>query len=171
MSLSVSYNQNLASGIDTTALREVTQQIFQRANSQSSSALSNVDLTKFNRVTLGTDLYSGKVDASTANQIAMTKIDMQVNLSENAVNSLKYLSSEASKSIFKNVDGKIAIAEIKEFSEKTDKAKTTTLPIFGKLVETADLDSDKKGSNPFYKGELLKASKTEEKDEALNIFA
>lgn len=166
MSLSVSYNQNINSGIDTASLKEVTQQIFQRANSQN-SILAKADLTKFNRATLGTDLYSGKVDASMARQIAMTNSGMQVNLSENALNSLKYLSSEASKSIFQNVDGKINIAETKEVTEKT---KTTELPAFGQLTETADLDSDKKGSNPFYKGELLNIKK-EEKEENLNIFA
>lgn len=166
MSLSVSYNQ-INSGIDVASLKEVTKQIFQRANTQN-SALANVDLTKFNRVTLGTDLYSGKVDASTASQIAMTKSGMQVNLSEKALNSLKYLSSEASKSILKNVDGKISIPETKEIAEKQ---QMTNVIVFGKLIETADLDSDKRGSNPFYRGELLSIKKEDEKDEALNIFA
>lgn len=166
MSLSVSYNQ-INSGIDSAALREVTQQIFQRANTQN-TVLAKADLTKFNRVTLGSDFYSGKVDASTANQIAMTKIDMQVKLSENAVNSIKYLSSEASKSILKNVDGKISIATTEEIK---DKQSINEKPVFGQLTETTDLDSDKKGSNPFYKGEFLNIKKEEEMDETINIFA
>jgi hypothetical protein len=168
MSLSVSYNQNLTSGIDTASLKEVTQQIFQRANAQSSSALEKFDLTKFNRPTLGTDLYNGKVDTATARQIAMTNSGMQVNLSDKALNSLKYLSSEASKSIFQSVDGKIGVAETNDISAKT---KTFEAPSFGKLTETADLGSDKRGSNPFYKGELLNTSKKEETEESLNIFA
>lgn len=167
MSLNVSYNQKLTSGLDVASLREVTQQIFQRANTQN-SVLANADLTKFNRVTLGTDLYSGKVDASTARQIAMTNSGMQVNLSDNALNSLKYLSGEASKSIFKAVEGKVTVAETKEITEKKN---VVSLPSFGRLTETADLGSDKQGSNPFYKGELLAASKKEEKEESLNIFA
>lgn len=167
MSLSVSYNR-INNGLDAAALKEVTQQIFQRANSQN-SPLANVDLTKFNRVTLGSDFYSGKIDASTASQIAMAKTGMQVTLSQNALNSLKYLSSEASKTVFKEVDGKIAIPETKELAEKT---KTISLPSFGRLTEATDLDSNKKGSNPFYKGELLAASKTEENEESsLNVFA
>jgi hypothetical protein len=166
MSLSVSYNQ-INSGIDTATLKEVTQQIFQRANSQnSSSVLANADLTKFNRVSLGTDLY--KVNASTASQIAITNSGIQVNLSDSALNSLKYLSSEASKSIFKNADGKITIPETKEITEKQNVFES---PYFGRLTETADLESDKKGSNPFYKGELLNVKKEEEKEESLNIFA
>lgn len=167
MSLSVSYNQNINSGIDSSAIKEVAAQIFKRAEAKSNDISTKFDLSKFNRGDLGTDLYGNRVDASTANQIAMTKVGMQVSLSTEALNSLKYLSSEASKSIFKDVEGKIAIPETKEISERV---KTLQLPSFGKLVETLDLGSDKKGSNPFYKGELLKVEKSEEKEE-LNIFA
>lgn len=165
MSLSVSYNQNIKSGIDSAALREVTQQIFQRAGAKTAD-LSSLDLSKFNRATLGTDLYSGKIDSSMARQIAMTN-SMKVNLSDNALNSLKYLSSEASKSIFKTVEGKITIAETKEITER----KTSRiLPSFGQLTETADLGSDRRGSNPFYRGELLNVKK-EKKEESLNLVA
>jgi len=167
MSLSVSYNQNINNGVDSAALKEVAKQIFQRADSKTSD-LAKFDLTKFNRATLGTDLYGARVDASTANQIAMTKVGMQVSLSTDALNSLKYLSSEASKTIFKDVEGKIAIPETKEIA---DRVKVAPLASFGKLVETTDLGSDKKGSNPFYKGELLKVEKSEESEETLNIFA
>ncbi|MFA7658831.1 MAG: hypothetical protein WCY19_05300 [Candidatus Gastranaerophilaceae bacterium] len=166
MSLSVSYNQNIRNGIDAAALKEVTQQIFQRANSKPAD-LSSLDLTKFNRASLGTDLYSGKIDADTARQISMANSGIQVSLSENALNSLKYLSGEASKSIFKSVDGKITLAENQEVYKNQ---KSFELPTFGRLTETADLDSDRRGSNPFYKGELLNAKK-EEKEEGLNVFA
>ncbi len=167
MSLSVSYNQNINGGIDTAALKEVAKSIFQRADAKSSDISEKFDLSKFNRGDLGTDLYGGRVDATTANQIAMTKVGMQVSLSSEALNSLKYLSSEASKTIFKDVDGKIAIPETKEIS---DRVKSLPLASFGKLIETLELGSDKRGSNPFYKGELLKVEKSEEKED-LNIFA
>jgi hypothetical protein len=166
MSLGVTYNQNLIKGVDVASLKEVTQQIFQRANK--TTELSSLDLSKFNRVTLGADLYSGKVNSATARQISMTNSGIQINLNEKTINSLNYLSSEASKSIFKNIDGKITIAETKEITERKN---SIGLPSFGQLMKTADLDSDKKGSNPFYKGELLKISKNEEKEDSLNIFA
>lgn len=167
MSLSVSYKQNIGNGIDTASLKEVTQQIFQRANGQN-SALANFDLTKFNRVNLGTDLYSTRTDVATARQIAITNSGMDISLSEKAVNSLRYLSSEASKSIFKTIEGKVAIATTEEIAQKQSIPEK---PVFGKLTETADLDSDKKGSNPFYKGELLGIKKEEEIEEKVNIFA
>lgn len=167
MSLNVSYNQNINSGIDSVALKEVAKQIFQRADAKSVDISEKFDLSKFNRGDLGTDLYGSRVNASTANQIAMTKVGMQVSLSSEALNSLKYLSSEASKTIFKDVEGKIAIPEPKEIA---DRVKSAPLVTFGKLVETLDLGSDKRGSNPFYKGELLKVEKSEEKED-LNVFA
>ena len=167
MSLSVSYKQNMTNGIDVSSLKEVTQQIFQRANAKSTSDLSNLDLTKFNRADLGTELY--KVDAAKARQIAVTNSGIEVNLSNNALNSLKYLSSEASKSIFKDVEGKINIPETKEITERKN---TSALPTFGQLTEATDLGSDKRGSNPFYRGELLGSTKKEEKEEKIiNIFA
>lgn len=167
MSLNVSYNKSINSGIETASLREVTQKIFERASGKPSD-LSNLDLTKFNRASLGTDLYGGRVDAATARQIAMTSTGMQVSLSENALNSLKYLSTEASKSIF-NVDGKINVPVTQEIAQR----QTNDLPAFGRLTETADLGSDKKGSNPFYRGELLAVNKKEDEKEekVINIFA
>lgn len=168
MSLNVSYNQIQQSGIDTAALKTVTQQIFQKSGAKVNSVLANNDLTQFNRVSLGTDLYSGKVQASTANQIAMNKVDYQVNLSDKAVASLKYLNSQASQSVFKTVEGKVTLPEVQEVS--TEK-KSFKLPSFGQLVETADLGSDKQGSNPFYKGELLKVKKEEKEEETLDLVA
>lgn len=166
MSLNVAYNQNITRGIDTAALKEVTQAIFKRAESKTSD-LSSLDLTKFNRVDLGMDLYSGKVDASTARKVAMTNSGMQVALSENTLASIKFLANEASKSILKNVEGKIAPAVNEEAPKAT---KVVSFTEFGKLIKTADLGQDRNSSNPFYKGELLKTEK-KEKEEGLNIFA
>jgi hypothetical protein len=166
MSLNVAYSQNINKGIDTQALKEVTQQIFKRAESKSVD-LSSLDLTKFKRADLGMDLYSGKVDSSTARQVSMANSGMQINLSENVVASLKFLNNEASKSIFKNVEGKMAPA----VNEETAKAKNSfELPKFSQLIKTLDLSKDKNGSNPFHKGALVKVEKKEQ-EESINIFA
>lgn len=167
MSLNVSYNQNISSrGIDAKALREVTQEIFKRAESRSSST-SNLDFTKFQKPELGMDLYNGGIDADTARKVSMTNSGMQVALNENALASLRFLNSEASKSIFKSVEGKVAPA-VSEEAPKTQ--NVFQLPGFNKLVKASDLGQDKRGSNPFYKGELQQAVK-KEKEEQLNIFA
>lgn len=166
MSLNVSYTSNIGKGIDSAALREVTQEIFKRAESRASD-LSSLDLTKFKRVDMGMDLYNGKVDSAVARQVAMTNSGMQVILSEKAVETLRFLNSEAAKSILKSVEGKMTPA----VNEESAKVKNAfQLPSFTQLVKTTDLGQDRRGSNPFYKGELLKVEK-KEKEENLNIFA
>lgn len=173
MSLSVAYNQNLSKGIDSTALKSVTQEIFKRAEAKTTVDLTKADLSKFKRADLGMDLYAGKVDSKTAKQVAMTNSGMQVTLNEQAASSLKFLNSQAAaKAVTKRVEGKMAPA-INEAPQEVK--KTFSLPNFTKLVKTSDLSQDKRGSNPFYKGELLKVQKTEETEEQnnmnINIFA
>lgn len=166
MSLNVSYNQNINNGIDAKALRDVTQQIFKRAESKTVD-LTSLDLSKFKRADLGMDLYSGRVDNSIARQVAMTNSGMQVNLNESTLATLKFLNSKASEVALKNLDGKFTPA----VNEEAPKTKNVfQLPKFNQLVKTSDLNQDKHGSNPFYKGELLKIEK-KEKEENLNIFA
>ena len=166
MSLNVAYSQNINKGIDTQALREVTQEIFNRAETKSVD-LSSLDLTKFKRADLGMDLYNGKVDSTTARQVAMANSGMQINLNETVLASLKFLNGEASKSIFKNVEGRMAPA----VEEATTKVKNNfELPKFSQLVKTLDLSKDKHGSNPFQKSDVVKFEK-KEKEEAINIFA
>ena len=165
MSLNVSYSQNINKGIDSTALREVTQQIFNRAESKTLD-LTALDLSKFKRVDLGMDLYSGKVDSSVAREVAMAK-GMQVSLNETTLATIKFLNRKASEVALKNIDGKINPS----VNEEAPKTKNVfQLPQFSQLVKTSDLNKDKNGSNPFYKGELLKIEK-KEKEEVLNIFA
>jgi len=166
MSLNVSYSQNINKGIDTKVLKEVTQEIFKRAESKTVD-LSTLDLSKFKRADLGMDLYSGKVDSSVARQVAMNNSGMQVAFNENTITSLRFLNSEASKSIFKVVEGKISPA-VNE--ETTMIKKVVELPKFSQLIKTVATGKDKNGSNPFYKGEFLKIKKKEEA-EVINIFA
>ena len=51
---------------------------------------------------LGKDLY--KVNAAQASEIAMANSNININLSDKAQNSLKYLSALASTLAFKNCD-------------------------------------------------------------------
>lgn len=164
------YNQN--NGIDTASINDVAKQIFKRAQSKETT-VENIDFTKFNRVSLGSDLYSGNMDSDAARQIALNKAGLQVQLNSNALNSLKYLNSEASKNIFKNVDGKVSIKTTDDIKEKQNLDTTkTTLPIFGTLVEKAEFSSDSNNSGS--SGQQTSKSKKEEKDsqdDSLNILA
>ncbi len=124
MGLNISYNQTT---LDAKAVQDVTKQILRNAETQN-SALANADLTKFNRVSLGKDLY--KVNAAQASQIAMANSNININLSDKAQNSLKYLSSLASTLAFKKVKN-----EVKAEEKTIVEAKR---PSFGKLTESAE---------------------------------
>ena len=167
MSLNVALTSNMNKGIDTASLKAVTQAIFQRAESKTAE-VSTLDFSKFKSADLGMYLYSGRVDASVARQVAMTNSGIQVNLNQNIMDSVKFLNSEASKVALKNMDGKVNPTATSEDTQKTKNA--FQLPKFTQLVKTSDLGQDKRGSNPFYKGELLKTEK-KEKEESINIFA
>ncbi|MCQ2789637.1 MAG: hypothetical protein MJ229_04570 [bacterium] len=124
MGLNIAYNQTT---LDAKAVQDVTKQILRNAETQN-SALANADLSKFNRVSLGKDLY--KVNAAQASEIAMANSNININLSDKAQNSLKYLSALASTLAFKKVKNEVK-AEEKAIVE-------TKRPSFGKLTEAAE---------------------------------
>lgn len=166
MSLNVSYNQNY--GIDTQALREVTQQIFKRAEGKVGQQSNNANVIDFKRNTLGVDFYNGRTDAATARQVAMNNSGLQVNLNQNLMQTVQFLNTEAAKSTLKNVEGKMTVA-VNE--EAPIAQKTVQLPKFNTLVKASDLNNEKQGSNPFYQGQLLQGKSEKKEEESLNIFA
>jgi hypothetical protein len=133
MSLGVSYNQ--ISSIDVNSLKEVTGKIFNRA-SEKSSALENFDLSKFNRVSQGTDLYGSQVTAAEASNIAMINSGINVRLNTNTLNSLRYLNAQASRAAMADVTGNIAIPVESQNEIKPAVGKTSS---FGKLLSVSNL--------------------------------
>ena len=103
MAMSV-YNAQYKLGIDRTTLQQVSQEILKRANEKNSQY--NVHTTTnniFKSADIGVDLYNGKVDVNTAKQIALNNSGLQVQLSQDALNSIKYLNSQATQNEQKNV--------------------------------------------------------------------
>ena len=113
MSMSV-YNAQYKLGIDTTTLKQVSNEILKRAaekNSQYNTNSSSVkNIFQSTQQNLGIDLYKGNVDTSVARQVAMNNSGMQIQLSQDALKSIQYLNSQAVNNIQKNVEGKISIA-------------------------------------------------------------
>lgn len=164
MSLNAVNTQNFRTGIDTSILKEVSAEILKRAQAKAMQAQSGS--VNFKASDLGIDLYQGKVDNATARQIAMNNAGLQIQLNENVLQSIKFLNTQAAQNIQKNVEGKIAFSVY----EGTDVQKAPEMPKFNSIVSFAT-DKDKKGSNPFYHGELLaNGNKKEEKHEEINIF-
>lgn len=166
MSMSV-YNAQYKLGIDTTTLKQVSNEILKRAaekNSQYNTNSSSVkNIFQSTQQNLGIDLYKGNVDTSVARQVAMNNSGMQIQLSQDALKSIQYLNSQAVNNIQKNVEGKISIA-LNEGVGNSQKSEAA--PKFNSIISLA-AGKDKNGSAPSYKGEFLFIKKDKEVEEAV----
>lgn len=174
MTLNVT-GQHYKTGLDTSVLKEVSQEILRRAAEKNNQSNTQKVNSLFQKADLGLDLYNGKVDAQTARQIALNNSAIGVQLDSKTLASIAFLNSQAAQAVAankvqKNVDGKITVA----VNETTAETKIKEAPKFNSIVSFAT-NKDKNGSNPFYHGELLMGnSKKEEKSEEKannNIFA
>lgn len=164
--MGLNVTQNFRTGIDTSILKEVSAEILKRAQAKAMNAQTGSVRTAFKAADLGLDLYQGRVDSATARQVAMNNSGMQIQLNQNVLDSIKFLNSQAAQNVQKNVEGKIAFSVY----EGADVQKAAETPKFNSIVSFSTA-KDKKGSNPFYHGELLaNGHKKEEKREDINIF-
>lgn len=158
--------------IDTQALAKVTEQIL-NPNSEKTIDVSKLDLSKFNRASLGTDLYAGRTNGEVALQAAKAATDFDLNLSQTFSQNVQYLNSQAAQSLFtvKDVNGLASVSiENIQVNEKD------VITEISQVNETKDMNKDKKGSNPFsfYMPANESAEKKEESDSifgSINIFA
>uniref|UniRef100_UPI0040251F7A hypothetical protein n=1 Tax=Candidatus Scatousia sp. TaxID=3085663 RepID=UPI0040251F7A len=162
MALSVSQNFNNL-GIDRATLNQVSQEILKRAAEKNSQYKTAENTNFFQPRDLGIDLYNNKVDTNTQKQIALNNSGLQIQLSQEAMNAIHTLNTKAAQNVQKNVEGKMTIA----VNEITIQEQKNPTPKFNSLVSLG-ASKDKKGSNPFYHGELLmnndqKEEKTEDK--------
>ncbi len=158
----VNFTQNYKTGIDTSILKEVSAEILKRAQAKA----MNVQTGAFKSSDIGLDLYQGKIDTQTARQIALNNSGLQIKLNQEVMNSIQFLNTQAAQQVQKNVEGKIAFSVY----EGADVQKAAETPKFNSIVSFGTT-KDKKGSNPFYHGELLaNGHKKETKHEDINIF-
>lgn len=161
MTMSV-YNAQYKLGIDTTTLKQVSQEILKRAaekNSQYNTASTN---NIFKSTDIGLDLYKGNVDTTTARQIALNNSGLQIQLNNEVLKSIQYLNAKAAQNIQKNVEGKITVALNEGVGNM---GKSESMPKFNSIISLA-AGKDKNGSAPSYKGEFLFIKKEKETEEA-----
>ena len=80
------YTANLNSSIiDRNAIKEVTENIFSRSEAKNVNIEEKFNLSKFNRPELGIDLYSNKVNAQAASEIAIRNAGLDINLNQNFI--------------------------------------------------------------------------------------
>ena len=177
MSLNVNYTSLYNNGIDRSMLKEVSQEILNRAAQKSANYSNNISAnsqvnTLAKPVELGIDLYNGKIDVQAQKQIALNNT-LQFQFNSETLNSIKFLNSQAA--ISSKIDGKYmpnvnANAIAPEVQKTSETNKSQFVSIF-----TSETAKDKNGSNPFYGGELLmnnnNPKKEETKNELKSIFA
>ena len=164
MAMSV-YNAQYKLGIDTSVLKQVSQEILKRAAEKNSQYNTSSANNIFKTSDLGLDLYKGNVDTNVARQVAMNNSSFQVQLNSNVLESIQYLNTKAAQNLQKNVDGKIAVA-LNEGVGNIENKDTT--PKFNSIISMST-GKDKNGSAPSYKGEFLFIKKDKEKEEAVSI--
>ncbi len=159
--------------IDIKALESVSEKIFNPDNEKTVD-LSKLNLSKFNRASLGTDLYAARTSTETALQASKAKVDFDINLSKAFTANVQYLNSQAAQSLFtsKENEGRVVFSS-ETVNQKTD---SETVNTFSQINETKNMDNNRKGSNPFsfyFKME----TNTEQSDNepantgSINIFA
>ncbi len=106
MSLNVNYNSLYKNGIDTSVLKDVSNEILRRAaqkNSQYANTSASAQVHSVAKpVELGIDLYQGKIDISVQKQIAMNNA-LQFQLNEATLNSIQYLKPQFQKNLTANI--------------------------------------------------------------------
>ena len=174
MSLNVNYTSLYKNGIETSMLKEVSQEILNRAAQKSSQYTNGLSINQqiqsvAKPIELGIDLYEGKIDTQVQKQIAINNT-LQFQLNAETIKSINFLNSQAA--ISNKIDGKYmptVNTVITEAQQITETNKSKYMSIF-----TSETSKDKKGSNPFYHGELLMHSKNDknnEQDSLKSIFA
>ncbi len=167
MSLNVNYTSLFKNGIDTSVLKEVSNEILNRATQK--SAQYNPSISTTHQVSapakpaeLGIDLYSGRIDTNTQKQVAINN-SLQYQFNEQTLKSIQFLNSQAA--VTNRVDGKYMPA-VNEIVTETQKASDVQPKNHFIQILTEATAKDKEGSNPFYHGELLNKSKKEEQEQA-----
>ena len=160
------FNAQYKLGIDTTTLKQVSNEILKRAaekNSQYNTNTSSLNNIFKNANNIGIDLYSGKVDTNVARQVAMNNSGFQIQLNQEVMQSIQYLNTKAAQNVQKNVEGKITVA-LNEGVGNTQKAEAAHA--FNSIISLG-AGKDKNGSAPSYKGEFLFIKKDKENEEAV----
>lgn len=159
--------------LDVQAVNRVAEKIFNpNQPEQPTVDLSKLNLSKFNRVSLGTDLYAARTNGDVALKAAKAATDFDVNFSKAFSNNVQYLNSIAAQSLFTSKENNGRLVLNAEPAVKVDEQQVINAST--QVAETNQTNKDKKGSNPF--SFYYQAEKSDEADgndalNSINIFA
>lgn len=165
-------NRNAISArVDAQALARVKEQIL-NPQGEKNVDVSKLNLDKFNRVSLGTDLYAQRTNGEVALQASKAATDFGIDFSKQFNANVQMLNSFAAQAYANNQDlsGKvIAIDVANQVVNEKD-----TLIAATQTSGTQDLKKDRRGANPFSFYAKQDKNEVDEKEATLfskNIFA
>jgi len=168
MSLNLSTNLYKAYGIDSTNVAKVSSQILNKST-DSQPVVQSIDYSKFNRATLGVDLYSSRTSTDLQKQIALTQAGLYAQSVDVAkLNSQAAMNLYSAATVQKNVSQMQSIGQTAELEAPAKlEANHNTIQLFNIQDKNANSSN---GSNPFRSND---DEATEEKGETenLNLFA
>lgn len=152
--MSLNFNAKLYSsyGIDTAKVAEVSSQILKTSATPEEPKVKAIDYSKFNRATLGIDLYSNRTSIDLQKQVALT----QAGLYAQAVDVAK-LNSMAAANLYSAATVQKAVELTQSVNQGSDLVAPQKLEQNENLIELLNIkDKNSKssnGSNPFRSNE------------------
>ena len=157
-----------AQGIDVNNVAKVSNQILKEASANKEPQVQAIDYSKFNRATLGIDLYSSRTNVDLQKQIAMTQAGLYaqaVNVAQ--LNSAAAASLYSANTVAKNVEMTQSIQAQELFAPQKIVEETSKIQLFN----IADKNSrSSNGFNPFNADEEGLNQEESEKDN-YSLFA
>ena len=162
------------SAIDSAAIKEVAGQIFSNAEKKDLQNTFKVDYSKFNRPTLGADLYSSKLSIEQIQQISVRNAGLDTNFQQNQAiaASVQYLNRAAALGTYampNSMDGKVNVPQEAKHQDLNAR-EVFALPASSTASEISDMTGEKKGSNPFTFITLSVDNEEEQDSQPASIF-
>ena len=156
-----------AQGVDINNVNRVAGQILKEA-SNSQPTVQAIDYSKFNRATLGIDLYSSRTNVDLQKQIALTQAGLYAQAVDVAkLNSAAAASLYSANTVAKNVELTQSIQAQELIAPQKIVEETSKIQLFN----IADKNSrSSNGFNPFNSDEEGLNQEESEKD-SFNLFA
>ena len=156
-----------ANGVDVNNVAKVASQILE-TSSKSEPKVQAIDYSKFNRATLGIDLYSSRTNSDLQRQIALTQAGLYAKAVDIAqLNSAAAASLYSANQVAKNVEMAQSVQVQELIAPKQLSQEISNIQVF----ESSDKNSNSSNSfNPFNTNEENGHQEESEKD-LFNLFA
>ena len=156
-----------AQGIDVNSVNKVASQITKEA-ANNQPTVQAIDFSKFNRATLGIDLYSSRTNADLQKQIAMTQAGLYAQAVDVAkLNSAAAANLYAASTVQKNVEMAQSIQAQELIAPQKLEQQASNIQVFN----TSDKNANSSNRfNPFMFDEENSTNEESEKDN-ISLFA